>query len=53
MASLDEYYASKMRYYENCESDDEVLLIILMMKLYKNIYKDIHVYCCVLTQFFK
>ncbi|WP_333575657.1 Mur ligase family protein, partial [Faecalibacillus intestinalis] len=40
MASLDEYYASKMRIYENCESDDEVLLIILMMKLYKNIYKD-------------
>ena len=26
MASLDEYYASKMRIYENCESDDEVFV---------------------------
>mgnify|MGYP000323286137 CR=1 FL=1 len=41
MASLDEYYASKMRIYENCEVMMKFLLIILMMKLYKNIYKDI------------
>ena len=41
MASLDEYYASKMRIYENCESDDEVFVNNIDDELYKNIYKDI------------
>ena len=41
MASLDEYYASKMRIYENCESDDEVFVNNIDDETYKNIYKDI------------
>ena len=50
MASLDEYYASKMRIYENCESDDEVFVNNIDDETLQEYLQRYHVYCCVLTQ---
>lgn len=50
MASLDEYYASKMRIYENCESDDEVFVNNIDDETLQKYLQRYHVYCCVLTQ---
>lgn len=50
MASLDEYYASKMRIYENCESDDEVFVNNIDDETLQEYLQRYHAYCCVLTQ---
>ena len=47
---LDEYYASKMRIYENCESDDEVFVNNIDDETLQEYLQRYHVYCCVLTQ---
>ena len=50
MASLDEYYASKMRIYENCESDDEIFVNNIDDETLQEYLKRYPVYCGCLTQ---